>query len=159
MGGSDNPRPSLSEKRMKTFLPKDNQEEASWRVVDADGVILGRLAAQIANALRGKDKAIYTPHIDTGDFVVVINAEKVRLSGRKEEQKQYMTYSGWRSGDKYHAVAEVRAKHPERIIEHAVKGMLPKNRLARKMLKKLKIYAGPNHPHEAQEPTVMKALA
>lgn len=141
---------------MKTFLPKAQQDDPNWRVVDADGVVLGRLAARVAEALRGKDKATYTPHTDQGDFIVVVNAEKVRLTGKKEEQKHYMTFSGWRGNEKYHAVSDVRAKHPDRIIYNAVKGMLPKNRLARQMIKKLKIYAGPEHPHEAQGPVELK---
>jgi len=137
---------------MKTFLPKVDVNARKWYLVDAEGKILGRLAAQIANILRGKNKPIYTPHLDTGDFVVVVNAEKVVLTGKKETQKTYMTYSGYKGGEKYRTVAQVRATHPERIIIHAVKGMLPKNRLAARMLKRLKVYAGPNHPHQAQKP-------
>lgn len=142
---------------MKTYLPKDNLSQRRWHVIDAEGVVLGRLATQVADVLRGKNKPVYTPHLDAGDFVVVINAEKVRLTGRKETDKYYMTYSGWRSGDKYRSVAEVRAKHPERLITHAVKGMLPKNRLGRKILTKLKVYAGGEHPHQAQQPISLKA--
>ncbi len=137
---------------MKTFLPKVDVNARKWYLVDAEGKILGRLAAQIANILRGKNKPIYTPHLDTGDFVVVVNAEKVVLTGKKETQKTYMTYSGYKGGEKYRTVAQVRATHPERLIIHAVKGMLPKNRLAARMLKRLKVYAGPNHPHQAQKP-------
>ena len=126
-----------------------------WHVVDAKGVVLGRLAAKVANVLRGKNKPVYTPHMDTGDFVVVVNAAQVALTGNKEEQKTYMSYSGWKGGERYRTVAEVRAKHPEKIIEHAVKGMLPKNRLGRQILTKLKIYPGAEHPHTAQQPQPM----
>ena len=144
---------------MKTFLPKVDVNARKWYLVDAEGKVLGRLAAQIANILRGKNKPIYTPHLDTGDFVVVINAEKVVLTGKKETQKTYMTYSGYKGGEKYRTVAQVRATHPERIIIHAVKGMLPKNRLAARMLKRLKVYAGPNHPHQAQKPEPLEINA
>ncbi len=109
--------------------------------------------------LRGKDKAVFTPHLDTGDFVIVINAEKVRLTGKKETQKRYMTYSGWKGGEKYVTVAELRRKHPERLIEHAVKGMIPKNRLGRTLLTKLKVYRGAEHPHAAQKPEPLPAKA
>jgi large subunit ribosomal protein L13 len=128
-----------------------------WHVIDADGAVLGRLAVQIADVLRGKDKPTFTPHLDAGDFVVVINAEKVKLTGNKETAKEYMSYSGWKGGEKYRTVAQVREKHPERLIEHAVKGMIPKNRLGRQLLTKLKVYAGPNHPHAAQQPDTIKA--
>ena len=124
-------------------------------MVDASGVVLGRLAVQIANILRGKNKATFTPHLDTGDFVIVVNAEKVVLTGQKERDKTYMSYSGWRSGEKYRSISEIRAKHPERIISHAVKGMVPKNRLGRSLLTKLKVYRGKNHPHAAQKPAVL----
>jgi large subunit ribosomal protein L13 len=107
---------------------------------------------KVANILRGKDKPIYTHHLDAGDFVVVINAEKVHLTGKKETDKKYMSYSGWKVGEKYRTVAEVRAKHPERLITHAVKGMIPKNRLGRVLLTKLKVYKGNQHPHAAQQP-------
>jgi large subunit ribosomal protein L13 len=126
-------------------------------VVDADGAVLGRLAVQVANILRGKDKAVYTPHLDTGDFVVVINAEKVRVTGKKETNKRYMTYSGWKGGEKYRSVAQIRAKRPEQLITHAVRGMVPKNRLGRVLMTKLKVYRGPNHPHAAQKPEPFKA--
>jgi len=140
---------------MKTYLPKVDLNARKWRVIDANGVVLGRLAARVADALRGKDKTIFTPHMDTGDFVIVINAEKVRLTGQKETQKRYMTYSGWKGGEKYTSVAELRARHPERLIEHAVKGMIPKNRLGRALLTKLKVYRGAEHPHAAQKPEPM----
>lgn len=137
---------------MKTFLPKKCLEQRKWHVVNADGVVLGRLAVQIANILRGKHKPIFTPHLDAGDFVVVINAEKVRLTGKKEINKQYMSYSGWRGGERRRSVPEIRARHPERLITHAVQGMIPKNRLGRKLITKLKVYRGNNHPHSAQQP-------
>ncbi|MGC8744808.1 MAG: 50S ribosomal protein L13 [Verrucomicrobiia bacterium] len=142
---------------MKTYLPKVNEVERRWYLIDASGVALGRLAAQIANILRGRTKPIYTPHLDAGDFVIVINAEKVLLTGKKETDKTYMSYSGWRGGERYRTVAEVRQRKPEFLIWHAVKGMLPKNRLADRLITKLKIYKGPNHPHSAQNPVVLKA--
>ena len=137
---------------MKTFLPKIDMQRRKWRIIDADGQILGVVAEKAANILRGRDKPTYTPHMDTGDFVVVINAEKVRVTGRKETEKVYTRFSGWRGGQKRETVADVRAKHPERLIMRAVKGMLPKNRLGTKMLTKLKVHAGTDHPHEAQQP-------
>jgi len=140
---------------MKTYLPKVDVQRRSWRVIDADGAVLGRLAAQVADALRGKDKPVFTPHLDAGDFVVVVNAEKIVLTGKKETDKSYMSYSGWKGGERYRTVAEVRANHPERLIRHAVKGMLPKNRLADRLITKLKIYAGPEHPHKAQQAETM----
>jgi large subunit ribosomal protein L13 len=138
---------------MKTYLPKVDVNARKWHVVDANGRVLGRLAAEVANTLRGKNKPVYTPHLDAGDFVVVINAEKIAVTGRKETDKRYMSYSGWRGGEKYRTVAEVRARHPERLILHAVKGMIPKNRLGARLLTKLKVYRGENHPHQAQQPT------
>lgn len=140
---------------MKTYLPKINVDQRKWHVVDADGAILGRLAVQVANALRGKDKPVYTDHLDAGDFVVVINAEKVVLSGKKETDKKFMSYSGWKGGERFRSVADVRARQPEKLIMHAVKGMIPKNRLGRVLLTKLKVYAGSEHPHAAQQPAVM----
>jgi large subunit ribosomal protein L13 len=142
---------------MKTYLPKADDDQRKWHVIDANGAVLGRLAAQIAMILRGKTKPIFTPHMDTGDFVVVINAEKVRLTGSKETDKLYMSYSGWKGGEKYRSVSEVRAKHPERLITHAVKGMIPKNRLGRTLIHKLKVYRGDKHPHQAQQPTPLAA--
>lgn len=139
----------------RTFIPKVDVQRRKWRVVDANGVVLGRLAVQVADALRGKDKPIFSPHMDAGDFVVVVNAEKVVLTGKKENQKQYMSYSGWKGGEKYRSVAQVREAHPERLVMHAVKGMLPKNRLADRLLTKLKVYSGPTHPHTAQTPETM----
>src|SRR5512146_672217 len=136
---------------MKTHLPKVNLDQRKWHVVDADGVVLGRLAAQVANILRGKDKPVFTPHLDAGDFVVVVNAAKVRLTGKKETNKKYMTYSGWKGGEKFTSVADLRARHPEMLIHRAVRGMIPKNRLGRAMLTKLKVYRGKDHPHAAQK--------
>lgn len=141
---------------MKTYLPKEALDQRKWHIVDAEGVVLGRLAVQVANVLRGKNKPIFTPHLDAGDFVVVVNAEKVVLTGNKEQDKQFMTYSGWKGGEKYKTVAEVRAQHPERLITHAVKGMIPKNRLGSALLTKLKVYKGAEHPHAAQQPAAMK---
>ncbi len=141
---------------MKTYLPKINVDERKWHVVDAEDIVLGRLATQVADVLRGKNKPTYTPHLDAGDFVVVINAEKVKLTGKKEDQKTYMSYSGWFGGERYRSVPEVRESHPDRLILHAVKGMLPKNRLGRKLLTKLKVYRGTEHPHDAQQPEPMK---
>jgi len=142
---------------MKTHVPKVNLDARKWHVIDAKGAVLGRLAVQVADILRGKDKAVFTPYLDAGDFVVVINAEKVVLTGKKETDKRFMTYSGWKGGEKYRTVAEVRARHPEKLITHAVKGMIPKNRLGALLLTKLKVYKGPNHPHAAQKPDALKA--
>jgi len=140
---------------MKTHLPKVNLDQRKWHVIDADGVVLCRLAAQVANILRGKNKAVFTPHLDAGDFVVVVNAEKVRVTGKKETDKEYMTYSGWKGGEKYTTVAQLRARHPEMLIHRAVRGMVPKNRLGRVLLTKLKVYKGDKHPHAAQQPAVL----
>lgn len=142
---------------MKTYLPKENEQVRAWHVINADGAVLGRLAAQVADILRGKNKPTYTPHLDAGDFVVVINAEKVVLTGKKETDKYFMSYSGWKGGERFRSVAEVRASFPERLIEHAVKGMIPKNRLGDRMINKLKVYKGAEHPHTAQKPVVTKA--
>jgi len=144
---------------MKTFLPKVDMKQRKWHVIDANGAVLGRLAAQIANILRGKDKPVFTPHLDAGDFVVVVNAEKVVLTGKKETNKRFMSYSGWKGGERYRTVAEVRAKTPEKLITHAVKGMIPKNRLGRVLLTKLKVYRGNEHPHAAQQPSPLKAAS
>ena len=140
---------------MKTHLPKVNLNERKWHVINAEGAVLGRLAAQVANILRGKNKPVFTPHLDTGDFVVVINAEKVVLTGKKETDKLFMSYSGWKGGERYRSVAQIRAKQPERLILHAVKGMIPKNRLGDRLLTKLKVYRGSSHPHAAQKPAVL----
>ena len=137
---------------MKTFMAKTGEIERKWHLIDADGQVLGRMATRIADLLRGKGKAEYTPHADTGDFVVVINAAKVKLTGKKDEQKTYTRYSGYPGGLRTIPVARVRERHPERLVEHAVAGMMPKNRLGRALLKKLKVYAGSEHPHAAQAP-------
>ena len=138
---------------MKTTLAKAETTTHGWRIVDAKDQILGRLAVSIANSLRGRDKPTYTPNVDTGDYVIVINADKVKLTGAKEEQKKYMFYSGYMGGEKYRSVADFRKTRPEFIITNAVKGMLPKNKLASRMLTKLKVYSGEEHPHSAQQPT------
>jgi large subunit ribosomal protein L13 len=140
---------------MKTYLPKVNLDQRKWHVIDANGAILGRLAVQVADVLRGKNKPIYTSHLDAGDFVVVINAEKVALTGKKEHEKLFMTYSGWKGGEQYRSVAEVRARTPEKLITHAVRGMVPKNRLGRVLMTKLKVYKGGKHPHSAQQPATL----
>ena len=140
---------------MKTYLPKVDLNQRKWHVIDANGAVLGRLAAQVADILRGKNKPTFTPHLDAGDFVVVINAEKVALTGKKETQKEFMTYSGWKGGERFRTVAEIRAKHPEKLITHAVKGMVPKNRLGRVLMTKLKVYKGSEHPHSAQQPATL----
>jgi large subunit ribosomal protein L13 len=139
---------------MSTTLAKKELHgpgQKKWFLFDAGEEILGRMAVRIADILRGKDRATYTPHVDTGNFVVVINAEKVKISG-DGENGEYMSYSGFMGGEKYRTVGEMRRKNPRFIVEHAVRGMMPKNRLAQTMLKKLKVYAGPEHPHAAQNP-------
>jgi large subunit ribosomal protein L13 len=141
---------------MKTYVAKPSDRERNWLVVDAEGQTLGRLATQLANALRGKRKPEYTPHVDTGDFVVVVNAEKIRVTGKKMEQKRYWRHSGYPGGIKSRTLAEMLDRRPEEVIRKAVKGMLPRNRLARKQLTKLKVYAGPDHPHAAQKPQPME---
>jgi large subunit ribosomal protein L13 len=138
---------------MKTLTPSPGDITQAWYIVDATGIPLGRLSTQIAAILRGKNKPYFVPNIDTGDYIVVINAEKVKVTGLKSEQKEYQSYSGHPSGLKRTPYATVMEKHPERIIEHAVKGMLPKTTLGREMFKKLKVYAGTEHPHGAQKPT------
>jgi len=136
----------------KTFVPKKEDINLKWYLIDAEGLILGRMATRIAMMIRGKDTPIFTPHLDTGANVVIINAEKIALSGKKMEQKKYYSYTGYPGGLKETPIARMLAKHPERVIEKAVKGMLPKNRLGRKLNKKLFVYAGPDHPHKAQKP-------
>ena len=137
---------------MQTFLATKETVNRDWVIIDAKDQVRGRLAVKIANQLRGRNKPTYTPHVDTGDFLVVINADKIVLTGKKEEQKQYMFYSGYVGGEKYLSVAQMQERRPDFVVKHAVKGMLPKNRLAAKMLTKLKIFAGEEHPHEAQQP-------
>jgi large subunit ribosomal protein L13 len=138
---------------MGTFSAKSSEVEPKWWVIDAADQVLGRVAVKAANLLRGKEKAIYTPHVDTGDYVVVVNAEKVRVTGKKETDKTYMSFSGYVGGHKSESVKARRARRPTLLIEHAVKGMIPHNRLGRRVYTKLKVYAGPNHPHSAQQPT------
>ena len=135
---------------MSTYFPKE--PTPGWVVVDATGQTVGRLATQVASVLRGKHKPDYTPHQAGGDFVIIVNAEKIHVTGRKAEQKEYDSYSGYSSGRRVRTFEEVQKKHPERIIEHAVRGMIPRNTLGRAVFRKLKVYAGPNHPHEAQKP-------
>jgi len=141
----------------RTPLPKTSELSRRWIVVDADGKVLGRLATQVARHLTGKTKPYYTPFLDTGDFVVVVNAEKVVLTGRKEGAKVYRRHTGFPGGLKEVVALRMRSEHPERLIETAVQGMLPKTKLGRKMIKKLKVYAGPHHPHAAQAPAAATA--
>jgi large subunit ribosomal protein L13 len=143
-------------KNNKTFLPKKETIEKNWWLIDAEGIVLGRLATKIANILRGKEKPTYTPFIDTGDFVIVVNADKVKLTGKKEEQKMYYRHSGYFGGLKETSFKLMMTNYPERVITHAIKGMLPKNKLNRKILKKLKVYAGSEHKHKAQKPESLK---
>jgi large subunit ribosomal protein L13 len=137
---------------VRTFSPKASDIQHQWHVIDASDVVLGRLASHAAMLLRGKHKPIFAPHVDTGDFVIVVNAEKVALTGRKLEQKRAYRHSGYPGGLRSVAYGELMDRHPERVIEKAVRGMLPKNSLGRSMLRKLKVYAGPDHPHQAQKP-------
>ncbi|GLZ04100.1 50S ribosomal protein L13 [Actinomadura sp. NBRC 104412] len=137
---------------MRTYTPKPTDVQRQWYVIDATDVVLGRLASQVAQLLRGKHKPIYAPHLDTGDFVIVVNAEKVALSGNKLEQKRAYRHSGYPGGLRSVTYADLIRKHPERAVEKAIKGMLPKNSLGRKMFGKVKVYAGPDHPHQAQKP-------
>lgn len=140
---------------MKSFMANPSKVERKWYVVDAEGKTLGRLASEIANVLRGKNKPIYTPHIDTGDYVIVVNAEKVKTTGKKLDQKIYYHHSDYVGGMKETTLKEMMQKKPEFVITHAVKGMLPKGSLGRQMLTKLHVYAGPEHKHEAQKPEVL----
>jgi len=142
----------LDEQAMKTIIPKENELERRWYIVDLNGLVLGRAATRIATILRGKDKPTFTPHLDVGDFVVVINAEKVRVTGTKEDQKVYFHNTGYPGGARYETLRRLRQRRPEEIIRRAVRGMLPKNRLGRVLNRKLKVYAGPDHPHVAQNP-------
>ena len=140
---------------MKTFSAKAEQVARKWWVIDAQDQVLGRVAVKAAKLLRGKEKAIVTPHVDTGDFVVVINAEKVRLTGKKEEQKSFMSFSGFVGGHKTETVRSRRARHPELLVEHAIRGMIPHNKLGRAVYRKLKVYRGGEHPHAAQQPEMV----
>jgi large subunit ribosomal protein L13 len=137
---------------MKTFSAKASEVARQWWIIDAQDQVLGRVAVKAANLLRGKEKAIVTPHVDTGDFVVVINADKVRLTGKKEEQKTFMSFSGFVGGHKSENARARRERHPELLVEHAVRGMIPHNRLGRAIYRKLKVYRGAEHPHAAQQP-------
>lgn len=137
---------------MRTVSAKNEEIQRDWYVVDANGKTLGRLATKIATILRGKHKSVFTPHVDCGDYVVVVNAEKIHVTGRKLTQKKYYRHSGYPGGLRETVLKDQLKKFPTRVIEHAVKGMLPKNRLGRQVYKKLKVYSGPNHPHEAQQP-------
>jgi large subunit ribosomal protein L13 len=141
---------------MKTYVATPADRERNWLLIDADGQTLGRLATQIADALRGKRKPIYTPHVDTGDFVVVVNAEKISVTGNKLQAKRYYRHSGYPGALRSRTLQEMLDRRPEEVLRLAVKGMLPRNRLARKQLTKLKIYAGPEHPHAAQQPQPME---
>jgi large subunit ribosomal protein L13 len=137
---------------MKTYMAKPGEVEAKWHVVDAKGKVLGRMATKIATILMGKHRPEYTPHVDTGDFVIVVNAAKVALTANKWTQKQYDRYSGYPGGRKSVSAGQMRERHPDRVVREAVRRMLPKNRLGKAMLRKLKVYAGPDHPHQAQQP-------
>jgi len=137
---------------MKSFMAKNNEVEQKWLLVDADGAILGRMAAKIAPILMGKTKPTYTPHVDTGDYVIVVNAGKIMLTGKKAQNKEYDYYTHHPGGHKYVSFADMMARKPEKVVELAVRRMLPKNRLGRQMLKKLKVYSGPEHEHQAQKP-------
>lgn len=142
---------------MKTYVTKPNEIERDWYVVDAAGMTLGRLATRIATVLRGKHKPTFTPNLDTGDFVIVVNAEKIHVTGNKLDDKMYHRHSGYPSGLTSITLRRQLEKYPDRVIQQAVKGMLPHNHLGRKMLKKLKVYAGPEHPHQAQQPKPLEA--
>ncbi|MBI1939414.1 MAG: 50S ribosomal protein L13 [Ignavibacteriales bacterium] len=144
----------MKQERITKFI-KTEDADHKWYLVDAKDQVLGRLAVKIARIIRGKNKAIFTPNMDTGDFVVVINADKIRMTGKRELQKSYFSYSGYPGGGKFRSFSEVISKKPEFVIETAVKGMLPKTRLGKKIIKKLKVYAGENHPHTAQKPEVL----
>ncbi|MBC8010871.1 MAG: 50S ribosomal protein L13 [Burkholderiales bacterium] len=137
---------------MKTFLAKQETVQPKWYLIDAEGEVLGRIAVKAANIIRGRHKASYTPSVDTGDFVIVINAAKAVVTGKKEDQNEYMFFSGFVGGESFRSMQQQRERNPEFIIEHAVKGMLPKNRIARKMLTKLRVFGGAAHTHEAQNP-------
>jgi large subunit ribosomal protein L13 len=137
---------------MKTFSAKASESPRKWWIIDAKDQVLGRVAVKAANLLRGKEKPVFTPHVDTGDFVIVINAEKVRVTGKKEDQKSYMSFSGFVGGHKSENLGSRRARHPELLVERAVRGMIPHNRLGRSVYTKLKVYRGEEHPHAAQQP-------
>ncbi len=141
---------------MKSFLAKTNQVDRKWRVIDADGLVLGRLASKVAMVLMGKDKPVYTPHVDTGDFVVIVNAEKIIVTGKKADQKEYQTYSRYPGGQKIIPFNKMMEKYPERVVKLAIKRMLPKSTMGNDMFRKLKVYVGPDHPHTAQQPVKLE---
>lgn len=141
---------------MKTYSAKESEIEKEWHIIDADGLVLGRLAVEVANVLRGKHKPEFTPHVDAGDFVVIVNAEKVKVTGRKEEQKVYYRHSGHPQGFKQETLGALRQRRPAEILERAIKGMLPHTALGRQQFTKLKVYVGAEHPHEAQKPKPYK---
>jgi large subunit ribosomal protein L13 len=143
---------------MSTYSAKETEVQRRWWVIDATDQILGRVAVKAANLLRGKEKSMFTPHVDTGDFVVVINADKVRVTGKKETAKTYMSFSGFVGGHKSESFRQRRARHPELLIQGAVKGMIPHNRLGRSVITKLKVYKGSEHPHAAQNPVLVSAI-
>jgi len=140
---------------LKTYMAKKGEVEQKWFVIDADGVVLGRLASRVASIVRGKNKPIFTPHVDTGDNVIILNADKIRLTGRKLDAKKYYRHSGYPGGIHETTARKLLEKKPEEVLRHAIWGMLPHNRLGRKLLKKVKIYAGESHPHAAQKPEVL----
>lgn len=144
----------IDSRSYKTLSANRNTVEKKWLLIDAEGQTLGRLASKVAFLIRGKHKPYYTPHVDCGDNVIIINADKVRLTGKKIFQKEYIRHTGYPGGQRVTTAQEMRAKHPERIIESAVKGMLPKNRLGRQLYRNLRVYASPEHPHQAQEPEI-----
>ncbi|MFA5576673.1 MAG: 50S ribosomal protein L13 [Tissierellaceae bacterium] len=139
---------------MKSFMAKTNEVDRKWYLIDAENKVLGRLASEVSQILSGKNKPIYTPHVDTGDFVIIINADKVKLTGRKLEQKTHFYHTGYPGGDRQIPYKRMMAEKPEKVIELAVKGMLPKSSLGRKMIKKMKVYSGAEHNHEAQKPEI-----
>jgi large subunit ribosomal protein L13 len=141
---------------MKTFSAKASEVDRKWWLIDAKDQVLGHVAVKAARLLRGKEKVVFTPHVDTGDFVIVINADKIRVSGKKEEQKSFMSFSGYVGGHKSESVRSRRARHPELLVERAVRGMIPHNRLGRAVYRKLKVYRGESHPHSAQQPQAVK---
>jgi len=141
---------------MKTFSAKASEVPRQWWLIDAKDQVLGRVAVKAANLLRGKEKAVFTPHVDTGDFVIVVNADKVRVTGKKEEQKTFMSFSGYVGGHKSENIRARRVRHPELLIERAIRGMIPHNRLGRSVYRKLKVYRGEDHPHAAQQPSPVK---
>ncbi len=140
----------------KTKSAKNTEVDRKWHIVDAEGEVLGRMGSKVASVLRGKHKPSYTPHVDTGDYVIIVNAEKVRLTGAKLDDKEYLSYSGYPGGQKSITAKELMVKHPTKVVENAIKGMLPKNKLGRAMIKKLFVYAGAEHPHGAQKPEELK---